>query len=118
MPAETVARIDSILGRLPEVRREGAWVGERWRIGRETVAHVFGGEDQRFRIVFRASASEVMAFEHLGPSYFRVGWGRNVVGVILDEDTDWDDLQEMLLESYSVQAPARLAAQIEGGTGG
>ena len=81
------------------------------------MAHVFGGEDQRVRVVFRAAASEVMAFEHLGPAYFRAGWGRNVVGVILDEGTDWDDLQEMLVESYSVQAPARLVAQIEGGVG-
>lgn len=89
-----------------------AWVGTRWRVGQATVAHVFGGEDGLFRVVFRADLAEVMAFENLGPRYFRAGWGQNVVGVILDDDTDWDELAEMLTESYCVQAPARLASTV------
>lgn len=112
VPLEWIRRLDRMLGALPECAQEDAWVGVRWRVGQATVAHVFGGEDQAFRIVFRAEASEVMAFEHLGPPYFRVGWGNDVVGVILDEDTDWEEVREMLLDSYCVQAPARLASQV------
>src|SRR5919202_59318 len=84
----------------------------RWRVGPATVAHVFGGEDQLFRITFRAEPDEVMAFEHLGAPYFRASWGRNVVGLLLDEDTDWDELAELLTDSYCIQAPAILAAQV------
>ena len=40
--------------------------GTRWRVGSATVAHVFGGEDQVFRITFRGEPDEVAAFEHLG----------------------------------------------------
>ena len=112
VPEETVLRIDAILGRLPEVREENAWVGTRWRVGSATIAHVFGGEDQLFRITFRAEADEVMAFEHLGAPYFRAGWGRNVVGLLLDDDTDWDELAELLTDSYCLQAPQRLAARV------
>jgi hypothetical protein len=74
---------------------------------------VFGGEDQLFRVTMRAEPGEVMALEHLGPPYFRASWGRNVVGVVLDDDTDWEELRELLTDSYCLQAPAGLAAQVE-----
>jgi hypothetical protein len=107
-----VLRIGEIIGRLPSTIEENAWVGTRWRIGQATIAHVFGGEDQLFRITFRAEADEVMAFEHLGLPYFRAGWGRNVVGILLDDDTDWTELAELLTDSYCLQAPASLAGQV------
>ena len=112
VPEEWVLRIDATLGRLPRCRQEAAWTGTRWRVGSATVAHVFGGEDQRFRVTFRAEPDEVLAFEHLGEPYFRAGWGRNVVGLLLDDDSDWDEVAELLTDSYCIQAPAHLAAQV------
>lgn len=112
VPEEWVLRIGAVLGPLPRVREEPAWVGTRWRIGQATVAHVFGGEDQLFRITFRAEPDEVMAFQHLGDPYFNVGWSGNAVGMLLDEDTDWDELAELLTDSYCLQAPQGLAAQV------
>lgn len=112
VPAALVARIDEVLSAFPQCHQEGAWVGVRWRVGSATVAHVFGGEDQRFRISFRAEADEVMAFEHLGEPYWRAGWGKDVVGLILGDDTDWQELRELLTDSYCLMAPAGLAAQV------
>ena len=109
VPEEMVLRIGAVLTELPECVEENAWVGTRWRVGQATIAHVFGGEDQQFRITFRAEPDEVMAFEHLGAPYFRAGWGRNVVGLLLDDDTDWEELGELLTDSYCIQAPAHLA---------
>ncbi|SDD49818.1 YjbR protein [Auraticoccus monumenti] len=105
-------RLTAIMAAFPECEQEGAWVGTRWRVGQATVAHVFGGEDQRFRIVFRAEPEEVMGFEHLGEPYFRTGWGSNVVGLLLDEATDWEELAELLTDSYRLQAPKRLRDQL------
>ena len=112
VPEEWVDRIDAVLGVLPRCRQEPAWTGTRWRVGTATVAHVFGGEDQVFRITFRAEPDEVMAFQHLGEPYFNVGWSGNAVGMVLDEDTDWSELAELLTDSYCIQAPQRLAAQV------
>ena len=112
VPDATVLRIGAIMRDLPGCEEESAWVGVRWRVGGDTVAHVFGGEDQLIRITFRAEPDEVMAFEHLGAPYFRAGWGRNVVGMILDEHTDWTELAEVLTDSFCLQAPARLADQV------
>ncbi|MGI8522136.1 MAG: MmcQ/YjbR family DNA-binding protein [Nocardioides sp.] len=113
VPEETVLRLGAIMRRFPEVHEENAWVGTRWRIRQATVAHVYGGEDQQFRLTFRAEPDEVMAFGHLGPRCFRAGWGRNVVGVILDDETDWDELGELLTDSYCLQAPQKLAASVD-----
>ena len=84
VPDAWVRRLDKIITRFPEARQERAWVGVCWRVRRATIAHVFGGEDQLFRIIFRADAGEVLAFEHLGPPHFRASWGVNVVGLLLD----------------------------------
>jgi YjbR len=108
-----VLRIGEVMARLPRTIEENAWVGTRWRVGQATIAHVFGGEDQLFRITFRAEPDEVMAFEHLGAPYFRAGWGANVVGMLLDDDTDWDELAELLTDSYCLQAPPSLADQVD-----
>jgi len=112
-----LARIARVMSRLPRTREDDAWVGTCWRVGQATICHVFGGEDQLFRITFRAELDEVMAFEHLGAPYFRAGWGRNVVGMLLDDDTDWDELAELLTESYCLQAPAHLAERVDRPTG-
>jgi len=108
---EWVRRLRALLV-FPQCVEEPAWTGVRWRVGSATVAHVFGGEDQLFRIVFRAEPDEVMAFEHLGDPYFRTSWGRNVVGMLLDASTDWQELGELLTDSYCLQAPAGLAARV------
>jgi hypothetical protein len=112
VPRVMLRRLRAIMSGLPSCLEEEAWVGVRWRVRGATVAHAFGGEDQLFRVVFRAEPDEVMAFEHLGPPYFRTGWGRNVVGMLLDERTDWVELAELLTDSYCLQAPAKLAEQV------
>jgi hypothetical protein len=111
VPPALLARLRPLLA-FPECTEEAAWTGVRWRVGSATVAHVFGGEDQLFRITFRAESDEVRAFEHLGPPYFRTSWGRNVVGLLVDERTDWAELGELLTDSYCIQAPAALAARV------
>ena len=112
VPEEWVRRIDAVLSALPRCAAEPAWTGVRWRVGSATVAHVFGGEDGLIRLTFRAEPDEVMAFQHLGPPYFRAGWGGDVVGLVLDDDTDWDEVAELLTDSYCLRAPAHLAEQV------
>ncbi|MDF0532586.1 MmcQ/YjbR family DNA-binding protein [Tsukamurella sp. 8F] len=113
VPAQWVERLDRILSAFPECRREAAWVGTRWRVKASTVAHVFGGEDQLFRIVFHTEPSELPAFENMGPPYFRAGWGATTVGILLDDETDWGELAELLTDSYCAQAPVALSELVD-----
>ncbi len=112
VPLAWVERLRTMLS-FPECVEESAWTGVRWRVGTATVAHVFGGEDQLFRITFRAEPDEVMAFQHLGAPYFKASWGGNVVGLLLDDGTDWDELAELLTDSFCLQAPQRLVALVD-----
>lgn len=108
VPDNYIGRVDGVLSALPETHLEPAWVGVRWRVRGATIAHLFGGEDQLFRIVLRGRPEDVNAFAHLGPPYFRAAWGSNVIGLVVDAETDWDELTELLIESYCIQAPSRL----------
>lgn len=109
---ELIAKVGNIMATLPRTREEDAWVGVRWRVGGNTIVHLFGGNDQRYRIVFRGEPDEVLAFEHMGDPYFRAGWGSDMIGMVLDDDTDWDEVAEMLTESYCLMAPKGLAAEV------
>ena len=112
VPRELAARVHLIVSALPETYQEDAWVGVRWRVGGATVAHLFGGEDQLFRLTLRGQPSDVAAFENLGEPYFRAGWGTNVIGMIIDADTDWDEVAELLIESYCIMAPGHLVESL------
>ena len=65
VPAVMVRRIRRVLSALPECHEETAWVGTRWQVGhssrRATIAHVFGGEDQLFRISTRNGPATTLA---------------------------------------------------------
>ena len=108
VPDVWLARVRDVMSTLPEVREERAWTGVRWLVRGANVAHLFGGEDGLVRISFRAEMSEVPVFEHAGPRWFRVGGSGNVVGIVLDDDTDVEELAELLTDSWVVQAPREL----------
>ena len=35
------------------------------------------------------------------------------MGLLLDDDTDWDEVAELVTDSYCLQAPAHLADRVE-----
>jgi hypothetical protein len=47
-----------------------------------------------------------------GHPFFYAGWGRDVVGMVLERSTDWTEVAELLTESYCVLAPRKLVAQV------
>ncbi|WP_240644177.1 MmcQ/YjbR family DNA-binding protein [Antribacter gilvus] len=112
VPADVVSRLGAIFERLPECAERDAWTGVAWKVRDATVAHVFGGEDGLVRVTFRAEPDELAAFAHLGSPYFKTEWGSNVAGLELNDGTDWDELTELLTDSYCIQAPESLAAQV------
>jgi hypothetical protein len=121
---EVVERLREVCEALPEAYEEPAWVGLRWRIRSDTFAHVARieeGQPEAFAraagtpgpatvLVFRSAGEELAALAHAGPPYFLTPWGRGAVGVRLGDDTDWTEITELVVESYRIRAPKRLAA--------
>ena len=48
-----------------------------------------------------------------GHPFFYAGWGRDVVGMVLDDGTDWEEVAELLTESYCVLAPKKLVVLVD-----
>jgi predicted DNA-binding protein (MmcQ/YjbR family) len=116
VPDEVVARVRELCLALPETHEEPAWKGTRWRVRTRTFAHVLGIEDDdRASVVlaFRSTGEELEALRHAGPPFLVLGWGRDALGVVLDDRTDWDEVRELITESYCALAPKQLVARID-----
>jgi hypothetical protein len=127
VPIEVLTRLRDICAGLPETYEEAAWVGRRWRVRTKTFAHVLtvdeDGPPSHIRaasadlpvgvMTFRSSGDELDALRRAGHPFFYAGWGRDVMGMVLDDRTDWDEVAELLTESYCVLAPKKLIALVD-----
>ncbi len=123
---EVVTRVGAVCLALPQAVEEDAWVGVRWRIRTKTFAHVVPIADGAPRayataagtdgpvtvLTFRAVGDELDALSAIGPPFFKPVWFRDIVGLVVDADVDWDEVAELLTESYCALAPGRLVADV------
>jgi hypothetical protein len=121
VPARIASRLRSICGRLPEAHEEAAWVGIRWRIGKNTFAHVLtiadgwppayakaaGTDGPCCVVTFRSRLSEVDADAFRRYPFFKPVWWPDIAGMFLAGDTDWKDVGKLLEMSYRLMAPRR-----------
>jgi hypothetical protein len=120
---EAVRRVAAIAATLPETHEQDAWVGVRWRVRQSTFAHVFPTRDDkptgtaayagtrapRVLLTFHAPAEEAATYAALGPPFFKPDWSPTVAGLRLGDDTDWEEVVELVTDSYCVRAPKKLA---------
>jgi predicted DNA-binding protein (MmcQ/YjbR family) len=127
VPPEVLDRLRPVCLALPETYEEPAWVGVRWRIRKRTFAHALtvdpdhhlaharaaGTDEPLCVLTFRSPGDEIAGLVGSGYPFYKPDWGEDVVGMVLDGDVDWDEVAELLTESYRVLAPKRLAARVE-----
>jgi YjbR protein len=129
--AEVVARLGRTALALPEAYEEDAWTGIRWRIRAKTFAHVMvaqAGFESSFRdvtgvdeptsiLTFRATGDELLALVHVGLPFYKPPWSPTIVGMVIDDDTDWAEVADLVTESYRVCAPEKLARLLDEAAG-
>jgi len=112
---------------LPEAYEEEAWTGTRWRVRGRTFAHVLqiasgwppvyaraaGTDGPSPVLMVRSSGPELDVLRRAGHPYFAPPWRADEVGLLLDGRTDWDEVAELVVESYCVVAPKRLARSVD-----
>jgi hypothetical protein len=127
VPLEVVAAIRAVCLRLPEAYEEQAWVGTRWRVRGRTFAHVLtvdsgwppvyakaaGADGPMTVLTFRSSGPELDVLRNAGDPFFGPPWRADEVGMVLHADVDWDEVTELLTESYCAQAPRSLAQAVD-----
>jgi YjbR protein len=123
-----VTRLAATALALPEAYEEDAWTGVRWRVRSKTFAHVMVGQEgyeSAFRditgitepttvLTFRAAGDELLALTHAGLPFYKPPWSPTIVGVVLDDDTDWAEVADLVTESYRFCAPRKLARLLDG----
>jgi hypothetical protein len=121
-----VSRLRAICLELPEAYEEQAWVGTRWMIRKRNFAHVLvvaggwppayaravGSEGPVTVLTFRSSA-RLAAPRFSRPPFFKPVWWPDIAGVVIDGQTDWDEITERVTESYCLLAPKKLAALVD-----
>lgn len=123
---EVVERLRSICEPLPEAYEEAAWVGIRFRIRNRTFVHccaIDGGRPVHMAkhagtngpalvLTFESEGEELAILRQAGHPFWTPPWRETVIGMFLDDDTDWTEVAELVTDSYCVQAPKRLRGQV------
>jgi len=126
VPDAILARLRKACLALPEACEEQAWVGTRWRIRKETFAHVLMIAGGWPPVYARAAGSDgpvcVLTFQSLGPRvdphtfsqapWFRPLWRPDIVGRTLGSREDWKDIAKLVTASYCLLAPKKLVAAV------
>jgi len=129
--AEVVARLGTTALALPEAYEEDAWTGVRWRIRTTTFAHVMvaqPGFESSFRditgiadlttvLTFRATGDELLALTHSDLPFYKPPWSPTIIGMVIDEATDWAEAADLVTESYRACAPQKLVRLLDEAAG-
>lgn len=124
VPSDILARLRLVCLDLPEAYEEAAWVGTRWMVNKQNFAHVLmisegwppayakaAGNNGPICVLTFRSALDQPRFTR--SPFFKPVWFANILGLILDEKTDWDEVGSLVTESYCVLAPKKLVALVE-----
>lgn len=128
VPAAILTRLNAICLGLPEAYEETAWTGVRWMVAKKNFAHAVriengwpaayaeaaGTHGPATVVTFRLPLERLAAPRFERAPFFRPMWFANIVGAVVDGDSDWDEIAEWIAASYRLLAPKRLAAMVDG----
>jgi predicted DNA-binding protein (MmcQ/YjbR family) len=114
VPPGVVANLRAICRELPEAYEDTPWTGARWRIRSGSFVHavtVEGDGGPVTHINVHAGGDDLEVLERVGHPFF-AGWGPGIIGMIIDDATDWDEVREIVTDSYCLLAPKKLSALV------
>jgi YjbR len=124
VPEAIVERVRALCLALPEVtvRVDGSLTRTRstahsFDIRRRSFCLLVAREGPAGRavplLVLRAAPGDREALLAVGRPFFAPRAGRDRVGVLLTGDPDWEEIRELVTESYRVLAPKKLTALLD-----
>jgi hypothetical protein len=124
IPEDIVERVRTICLALPEVTVRVDYS----RTSTRSTAHSFDIRRRSFCLLvavaeptgkpvpllrLRADPDERQALLSIGHPYFATRAGHDRIGVLLTDDTDWEEIRELVTDSYRVLAPKKLTALLD-----
>jgi hypothetical protein len=125
VPEDIAERVRALCLALPEVtvRIDYSRIRERstaqsFDIRRRSFCLLVAWEDPAGQLVpllvLRVGPQEREALLSIGHPFFPSRAGRDRVGVLLTDETDWTEIRELVTESYRILAPKKLTALLDG----
>jgi predicted DNA-binding protein (MmcQ/YjbR family) len=65
------------------------------------------------QLVLRADPHDREMLVSVGHPFYRSRAGRDRIRVLLTDDTDWEEIRELVTKSYRILAPKKLTAQLD-----
>jgi predicted DNA-binding protein (MmcQ/YjbR family) len=124
VPEDIVERVRTLCLALPEVtvRIDYSLIKARstaqsFDIRRRSFCLLVAREDPAGKpvplLVLRADPEERKALLSTGHPFFAPRAGRDRIGVLLTDDMDWEEIRELVIESYRILAPKKLTALLD-----
>ena len=124
IPDDILQRVRTLCLALPEVtvRADGSLTRTRstahsFDIRRRSFCLLVAREGRAGRpvplLVLRAGPDEREALLSIGHPFFASRAGRDRIGVLLTDGTDWEEIRELVTDSYRVLAPKKLTALLD-----
>jgi hypothetical protein len=119
-PAVALERAQAIVAQLPDVERSDNPLGCYFLVRRKIFAQVATFIDPGGRpatiVAMRPDPEEREALIAIGRPYFSRGpWDERLgrIAVLIEATTDWDEIAELVTDSYRLTAPKKLVAQLD-----
>ncbi len=110
-------RVREICLSFPEAEERETWGHPTFRVrDRIFVSSGLGDDDGRSQMVaMKAIPGEQESLLAEGHPFFRPKYvgSKGWIGIVLDAQTDWGEIRELVEDSYRLIAPKRLVAQIK-----
>ena len=124
VPEDIVERIRTLCLALPEVtvrvdysRTRARSTARSFDIRRRSFCLLVAVEDSAGKpvtlLVLRADPDEREVLLSIGHPFFASRAGRDRIGVVLTDDTDWEEIRELVTDSYRILAPKKLTALLD-----
>lgn len=120
-PEEVAAALREICRALPETTEHNQGWASNYEIRRRSFCLLVADETPGGRqpvLVIRASGDDRLMYLTMGRPFFEIPKNKWKVGFVVNDETDWDEVRELITDSYCLVAPKKLVRLLELPDGG
>lgn len=114
IPADHLRAAREICLALPEATEKETWDHPTFRV-RDKIFAAMGAGDGDTTLTMKAAPGEQEALLAAGHPFFRPSYTGNKgwIGIVIDGDTDWDEVAELVTDSFCTIAPKTVARLVD-----
>jgi predicted DNA-binding protein (MmcQ/YjbR family) len=110
-----IAELRKICLSLPGAKEVETWDQPTFRVNNKMFAISTSDTDPEHRVTVKAPPGEQRILLETGHPFFLPSYvgSKGWIGILLDDDSDWSEVAELVEDSYRLIAPKRLIAELD-----